>query len=120
MSRDLIIPVSTVTVNGYDASAFRPYFTGTVSGSSSQGTTYLYAGDPGMSMSISNTSATISANQLSVQLKSINGTTYSALGKTSSSTVGSICEEVDIHVYDCIDTPVTITGDTTVTLPHTY
>src|SRR6266705_1912202 len=115
LSLNLTIQTATMTITQYSNSG------GTdlqgVTARATSGITSLYAGDPGSTISLVN--STGFTGTASGTIKTIVGATYAASGLESSSYTTSVCKGIyggGSH-YDCLELPLTVTGDTSFGVP---
>lgn len=87
---------------------------GSVTARATGGTTSLYPGDPGTTVSLV-ASDGFTANGAAGIIKTIIGATYAASGLDSTSSQTSVCESA--RAYDCLQLPLMVMGDTSYDLP---
>ena len=111
--QNLQVNTTNITFTVYN-NAGAPKTSGGVYSSASGGSTSLYPGDIGETITAANGTASISGTTGTIV--SIVGATYNANGLNSASNSGSICEYLATSVYNCITTPLTVTGPTSITV----
>jgi len=116
-TQNLQVQTATLTVTANDASGNPNYFT-TVNAMTTTGSTTLYTGDPGETLSITSTGFSTSPSSVTGSIGTIVGATYSAKGLNVTSQSGSICDGAATSGhYNCLTTAYTVTGAGSLNVP---
>jgi len=113
VTQNMRIPTTNLSYTVYDNAGLPKTGYITVYANTSGGTTSLYPGDVGETIAVTNGGIT------SGNITTIVGATYIAKGMNESSYNGSICEYLPTTKWNCMSTPLTVTGPTHIGIPQT-
>lgn len=112
--QNLQVNNTDLSVSAYDNSG-NPNNYNQVNARATNGTAYLYAGDPGESIDVTSSSFNGSTGTMGT----IIGAVYNAYGLDSSQWVGSMCVYNSATLkHNCLTAPLTVTGPTNVAVPQ--
>jgi len=119
ITQNLQVKTALLTMSAHDTSGYSVLPSQVwIAARTTSGTTTLYTGDPGETLTVNSTSVMSSAVDGTGVIGSIIGATYAANGLNTSNTNGSIC---DSHTYDqywnCLTTAYTVTGSASLNTP---
>lgn len=117
VAQNLQANTANLTVSANDGSG-NPNYSTSVNAITSAGTTTLYTGDPGESISITSTGFSTSGLSNVGTIGTIVGASYSAKGLNVTSQSGSICDGAGtVGHYNCLTTAYTVTGAASLNVP---
>lgn len=116
VSQNLQLRTTTLSVTAYDSSGNPNYFS-SVNAQTANGSTTLYSGDPGESVTILSNGFSTTTNPTG-NIGTIIGAIYSGKGNTTNPT-GSICEFISSPSnWTCLTNPYTVTGAASIGVPQ--
>lgn len=115
--QNLQVKNTTLTITANDASGNPNYFT-SVAASASSGSTTLYTGDPGETITVGSTGFSTLPSNNTGTVGSIIGAVYSAKGLNVTNPTGSICDTAATSGHwNCLTTALTVSGPTSLNVP---